>query len=211
MNNQQDADVKTVAQWLRGVVKIVGTLLAAILLTFLAIAALGGIGYLIYKYMTIVHVLSLVIITLIAALIVACYYLYKFANVILVFEEDLSTTIEALNECEDSLENVISLRLFFENEQVRPILEAAKEEVGMCRMKVRQMAQRFVERSKQQYVVYEEPIEVEKIRDIPGAIDDELITNRIMGYKQELGEDADVMFATPEEMQAARRYRRSGR
>lgn len=155
-----------------------------------------------------IYFLWILVALLTVALIVACRYLYKFANIILVFEEDLSETIEALNECEESLEHVVSLRLFFENEQVRPILETAKNEVSICRVKVRQMAQRFIERSKQQYVVYEEPIQVEKLRGIPGSIDDELMTNRIMGFKQGLGDDADVVFATEEEIAADKRMRR---
>ena len=74
-------------------------------------------------------------------------------------------------------------------------------------MKLRQMSQRFVERSKQQYIIYEEPIQIEQIRNQPGAIDDELITNRILGFKQELGDDADVYFMTPEEMAQAKRHK----
>jgi len=155
-----------------------------------------------------IYFLLALILFLIVLLGFACFYLYRFGQIILVFEDDLSDTIESLNECEESLDNVISLRLFFENEQVRPILEAAKDEVGMCRFKIRQMATRFVERSKKQYVIYENPIEVQKIRGIPGAIDDQLITDRIRGFKQELGDDADLVFATQQEID---RYRKSKR
>lgn len=145
------------------------------------------------------------------ALFVCCYYLYRFMNIILIFEDDLEITLETLKECEESLQNILSLRLFFDSEHVRPVVETAREEVQLCRVKVRQMAQRFVERSKQQYIIYEEPVEIQKTRGMPGSIDDDMMTNRILGFKQELGDDADVYFMSPDEMEAARRSRGMGR
>jgi len=166
----------------------------------LAAIALFSLGFYLYDFKFLSAVLGI-------ALSVSLFYLYRFMRIILIFEEDIATTLQTFKECEESLENVISLRLFFDSEHVRPVVDAARQEVMMCRVKVRQMAQRFVERSKQQYVIYEEPVEVEQVRGQPGAINDELITSRILGFKQELGEDADVYFMTTDEMTAARKAR----
>ncbi len=148
-----------------------------------------------------IYILLLIILLLLLALGYAAYKIYTLITIIMVFEKDIATTIESLNECDESLKHVISLRLFFENESVRPILETARNEVNMCRLKVRQMATRFIERSEQKYVIYEEPIEIEKVRGIPGTIDDDRIERNlnINSYRQSLGEDQDVVFVTENE------------
>jgi len=189
------------------IVKTIFTFLYKMFGAISSLVLIGLAGYFIYLKATLIHVLIVSIVILLIANIISLYYLIRFMRIILIFEDDLSIALETLKECEESMDNILSLRLFFDSDQVRPIVAAAKDEVAMCRMKLRQMSQRFVERSKQQYIIYEEPIQIEQIRNQPGAIDDELITNRILGFKQELGDDADVYFMTPEEMAQAKRHK----
>jgi hypothetical protein len=94
------------------------------------------------------------------ALATAVYFLWKFAQIILVFEDDLSTAINNLNDVEDKMMAIIKMQMFFDSPEVKQKMDAVLDQVKICRVEIQAIIQRFTERSKQQYTtVWEEPPE----------------------------------------------------
>lgn len=87
------------------------------------------------------------------------YYLYRFARIIFVFEDDLSFAIEELFECEEQMNKIVTMKLFFDSLETRQEFQKSIDLIKLCRMSVVKLAERFVERSKQKYEIYEEPEE----------------------------------------------------
>jgi hypothetical protein len=105
--------------------------------------------------------------------IIASYYVYKFAKIIMIFEDDLSYTIEELTKCDDQLSKILSLKLFFDSVAVKEEFQKVLEQIKYCRFSVMRMAERFIERSKQKYIVYEGPDEGEQSPISQIDVDDE--------------------------------------
>ena len=103
--------------------------------------------------------------------LIAGYYVYKFAKIIMVFEDDLSYVIEELSKCDEILNKVLSLKLFFDSVEVKEEFQRVLEQIKYCRFSVMQMAERFIERSKQKYVVYEQ--DEKELPPFPFEVDEE--------------------------------------
>ena len=109
------------------IVKTIFTFLYKMFGAISSIVLIGLAGYFIYLKATLIHVLIVSIVILLIANIISLYYLIRFMRIILIFEDDLSIALETLKECEESMDNILSLRLFFDSDQVRPIVAAAKD------------------------------------------------------------------------------------
>lgn len=84
------------------------------------------------------------------------YYLYKFARIILLFEEDISKTIESLEDVEESMAGVIELKMFFDDEKIKMFVGQVMDNVKLAKAAVNVQAKKLIEKSKQKYIIIEE-------------------------------------------------------
>lgn len=103
-----------------------------------------------------VILLSIVCLLQFVALGVAGYYIIKFSRIILILEDDFSDAIEGLSDIEKAIEKLLNMQLFFDSKEVKLAVQEALSEVRAGRIAVNRLIQRFVERSKQKYIVVEE-------------------------------------------------------
>ncbi|MFA6049700.1 MAG: hypothetical protein WC761_00615 [Candidatus Paceibacterota bacterium] len=101
----------------------------------------------------VIVLLSLFSLVLLAALGFAMFHLWKFANIIMLLEDDFSEAIEGLGDVESALEKILGMQLFFDSKEVKLVVQEALTEVKTSRITVNRLIQKFVERSKQKYVV----------------------------------------------------------
>lgn len=83
------------------------------------------------------------------------YKVYNLASIIMVCEDDYSDCIDSLLQVEQKLTAVIEMPIFFENEEIRGIVNKAIEEVMLSRGVVVRAAEKFVEKSENKYITYE--------------------------------------------------------
>lgn len=93
--------------------------------------------------------------------LVSSWYLFKFVRVIMAFEDTHSEAIEgyyeaidALVAIEDSLDKIIEIPIFFESQEIREVIEAARNETKVSRLIVRRCAEQFIKRSKKKDISY---------------------------------------------------------
>jgi len=109
---------------------------------------------------------------LLAWSLTASWYLFKFVRLIMAFEDTHSEaiegyyeTIDALMAIEESLDKIIQIPIFFESQEIREVIDGARNETKISRLIVRRCAEQFIKRSKKKDISYvelvEEPEEVE--------------------------------------------------
>lgn len=84
---------------------------------------------------------------------------FQFARVIMVVEDELSEALETLEDVDESLEGFLSFKLFFDNDELQRIVADAKKDVDLARVSVSRLIGRFVEFSKEKFIVEVEPPE----------------------------------------------------
>lgn len=89
------------------------------------------------------------------------YKAYHWARIVMVVEDDLSDAIQTLNDTEETMNKLLSMQLFFDSPEVKMMVEACLSEVKMAKFEVNKVTQKFVQKSKQKYVI--ETIENEEI------------------------------------------------
>lgn len=94
-----------------------------------------------------------VIVLLLAVLGFAVHFLWKFAKIIMVFEDDISETLDALGAVENAILVILQMQLFFDSPEVKKAVQNVLEEVKLCRSVINQTIGRFTARSKQTYVL----------------------------------------------------------
>lgn len=92
---------------------------------------------------------------LIAMLGFVLYKTYHLARTVMILEDDLSDAIEKLNSAEETMNNLLNMRLFFDSPEVKNAVQACLDEVKLTKFEINKLAQKFVERSKQKYIVEE--------------------------------------------------------
>lgn len=115
-----------------------------------------------------------VLLAIIASL---CWYLYKFAKIILILEDDLSKAIESLEEVESSMQNIITMKLFFDDPQVQALVSHVMDSVRMAKFSVNKMIKTFTERSKQKFVMIVE-------EDAVDIVEDDRLTDKTKAHKE---------------------------
>jgi len=107
---------------------------------------------------------------LFVALAFAVHYLWKFAKIIMVFEDDINDTLNALGAVETAIVGVLQMQLFFDSPEVKKAVLNVLEEVKLCRGVINQTIGRFTARSKQKYVLIREDdsFEQQEIPRLPG-------------------------------------------
>lgn len=111
-----------------------------------------------------------VIAMLLVALGFAAHYLWKFAKIIMVFEDDISETLDALGAVENAIIGILQMQLFFDSPEVKKAVQNVLEEVKLCRGVINQTIGRFTERSKQKYVLVrdDDSFQQQMIPRLPG-------------------------------------------
>ena len=96
------------------------------------------------------------------------WFMIKFLRMIMSFEDilsevadDFDETIDTLMVVEDSLEKVIQMPIFFENVEIRKIVDAAKNETKLSRVFVRKCVEKLIKKSKDRNVLVK-TIEIEE-------------------------------------------------
>jgi len=98
---------------------------------------------------------------LVLLLVVAGFYIWKFAKIVLILEDDLGSAIEALEDVEGSMQNIIDLKLFFDDPEVQKMVAGVMDSVKMAKFSVNKMIQSFTDRSKQKFIMVIEEDETE--------------------------------------------------
>ena len=98
-----------------------------------------------------------------AILVYVLYKSYHLARTVMILEDDLSDAIEKLNSAEETMNNLLNMRLFFDSPEVKNAVQACLDEVKLTKFEINKLAQKFVERSKQKYIV--EEIEEEEMNE----------------------------------------------
>jgi nitrate reductase NapAB chaperone NapD len=97
-----------------------------------------------------------IIITLLVLIITGLVLKYmQLAKIVMVVEDELSQTVDALENVEDSLEGFLALKLYFDNQELQAVVTEAKNDVSLAKVSVTRLIERFVEFSKEKYVVEE--------------------------------------------------------
>ena len=94
-----------------------------------------------------------VVLTLLLTLM--CLKYLQLAKVIMVVEDELSQAIDAFENVEDSLEGFLQLKLFFDNQELQGTVKEAKDDVTAAKVSVSRLISRFVEFSKEKFVLEE--------------------------------------------------------
>ena len=104
-------------------------------------------------------IVGLICLILLFLLISSIFYLIRFARIIMIIEDDFSDAIEALEDTEKTLEKILGMRLFFDSKEVQMVVQEAMSEDKNNKIAVTRVALKFVDRSKQKYIVVveEEP------------------------------------------------------
>jgi hypothetical protein len=89
------------------------------------------------------------------------YKAYHWAKIVMIVEDDLSDAIQTLNDTEETMNKLLSMQLFFDSPEVKMMVEASLSEVKMAKFEVNKVTQKFVQKSKQKYVI--ETMENEEI------------------------------------------------
>lgn len=96
------------------------------------------------------------------------WFMIKFLRMIMSFEDilsevtdDFDETIDTLMVVEESLEKVIQMPIFFENVEIRKIVDAAKNETKLSRVFVRKCVEKLIKKSKDRNVLVK-TIEIEE-------------------------------------------------
>ena len=83
---------------------------------------------------------------------VFAYYLYKFISVIMTFEDDIPDALESLQSVESAMEKLNEVKMFYEDDTIKNLVNDVLDHVKIARHYVNWMAKRFTDRSKQRYV-----------------------------------------------------------
>lgn len=95
------------------------------------------------------------VVVLILLLTLMCIKYLQLAKVIMVVEDELSQAIDAFENVEDSLEGFLQLKLFFDNQELQAAVKEAKDDVTAAKVSVSRLISRFVEFSREKFVVEE--------------------------------------------------------
>lgn len=106
-------------------------------------------------------ILLIICLLLSVAMVYVLYKSYHLARTVMILEDDLSEAIEKLNNAEETMDKLLNMRLFFDSPEVKNAVQACLDEVKLTKFEINKLAQKFVERSKQKYIV--EEIEEEEI------------------------------------------------
>lgn len=80
---------------------------------------------------------------------------------------DYDEAIDALFVVEENLVNVINMPIFFENLELRKIIDQAKNETKMSRLIVRRLAEKLIRKSKNENIIVQTVQQINSTRSEP--------------------------------------------
>lgn len=86
----------------------------------------------------------------------AGFYLWRFSSILMILEDDFSEAVESLELVETSLDKILKMQLFFDSKEVKLVVQESMAELKAGKVSVNRLIQKFVDRSKQKYVVIQE-------------------------------------------------------
>lgn len=92
------------------------------------------------------------IIILLVLLSISCYYLIKFARIIFSVEDKLENALETLNGIHESLEGLLTMKLFFDSKEVKFAVDQALTSVKLSRTAIVALIGDFTRLSKEKYI-----------------------------------------------------------
>lgn len=93
------------------------------------------------------------ILLLLAIIGITGYFLIKFARIIFSIEDQLENALEALNGVDDSLEDLLKMKLFFDSKEVKRAVDEALAGVKYSKMAVNALINDFTRLSKEKYII----------------------------------------------------------
>lgn len=83
--------------------------------------------------------------------------------IIMILEDDFSQVIDSLNNVENSVNGVLEMKMFFDTPEVQHLVRGVMDSVRMAKFDLNTMIKKFVDRSKQKYIIIEEDEEQEEL------------------------------------------------
>lgn len=108
-------------------------------------------------------------------LIVSLFYLYRLVRIIMILEDDFAESLESLDRLQTAVDNVLKMQLFFDSKEVKNSVNNLLEELNAARMDINAMIRKFVDRSKNKYI-----IEVEEEDDDIRVVSRDRARNQLM-------------------------------
>jgi hypothetical protein len=94
------------------------------------------------------------------------FYMIKFVRLVMVLEDllseavgDYDETIDALLVVEEGLVSVVNMPIFFDNPELRKIIDQAKKDTTVSRLVVRRLAEKLVRKSKNKDILISEAVQ----------------------------------------------------
>lgn len=81
------------------------------------------------------------------------WFLWKFSRIIMILEDDLGQAIQALEDVEGSMEQMIEMKLYFDTPEVQQHVSGVMDSVRMAKFSVNKMVKSLTDRSKQKFVM----------------------------------------------------------
>lgn len=148
-------------------------------------------------------ILSCLLALAVVGLMVAGYFITKFLKYIMWFEdyyesvlEDYDKSVETLLEVEARMDKILSMPIFFDNAEIRFVVEQGRDEARFSRIIIRRMAEHLVRQLKAEKISYEELLQTTDNAgdDAPAktySINGELVAEPsvYMDYENDGGED----------------------
>lgn len=150
--------------------------------------------------MNTIIILSLIIVLLVVGLVFAGLYIMKFLKYIMWFEdyydsvlEDYDKSIESLVEVEARMDKILAMPIFFDNAEIRAVVEQGRDEARVSRIIIRRMAEHLVRQLKSEKISYTELLQTAPEKDDPAktySINGELVSDNTVYFDgDDSGED----------------------
>jgi hypothetical protein len=121
--------------------------------------------------------------------VASTFYMIKFLRLVMVLEDllseafgDYDETIDALLAVEEGLVKVINMPIFFDNPELRKVIDQAKSDTTLSRLIVRRLAEKLVRKSKNKDIIIE-TVEEKSNRTSTSSSEEEAIDPEEM-YRQ---------------------------
>jgi hypothetical protein len=96
-----------------------------------------------------------IILLLLILITISIYYNIKFASYIFAIEDILSATIETHENTIKTFEKIQKIEVFFDDENMKKVFSEAKEDLKFCQFEIQRVANKFLELSKNKYIIEE--------------------------------------------------------
>lgn len=122
--------------------------------------------------MTTIIILSCLLVIFGVGLLFAAIYIAKFLRYIMWFEdyyesvlEDYDKSVETLLEVEARMDKILSMPIFFDNAEIRAVVEQGRDEARFSRIIIRRMAEHLVRQLKSEKISYQELLQTTQDND----------------------------------------------